>query len=47
MEEEIKKRIEELEGIIKEKYLDSQIRLNAREKLQVLEKFYDAMYGIC
>ena len=47
MKEELEKRIEELEEILDEKYVDSQIRLNAREKLQVLEKLHDAMYGVC
>jgi hypothetical protein len=46
MKEELEKRIEELEFIMEEICVDSQIKINAREKLQVLNKFHDAMYGI-
>lgn len=46
MQEEIETRIRLLRLTIEDPYLDSSVRIDARDKLQILEKFYDAMYGM-
>ena len=45
MENDIKKRIEELELIEKDYYRDSKFRDEASERKRRLEQLYDDMYG--